>query len=57
MAAQTIGAEPVGTLFTGMISTHKHQQLQQKTVTKERAMAVKPLAASSGQCASRGKFN
>jgi len=45
MAAQTIGAEPVGTLFTGMISTEKHQQLPQKTVAKARAMAIKLLTA------------
>jgi len=45
MAAQTIGAEPVGTLFTGMISTEKHQQLTQKTVAKARAMAAKLLVA------------
>ena len=45
MAAQTIGAEPVGTLFTGMISTEKHRQLPQKTVARARAMAVKLLAA------------
>ena len=44
MAAQTIGAEPVGTLFTGMISTEKNQQLPHKTVAKARAMAVKLLA-------------
>ncbi len=45
MAAQTIGAEPVGTLFTGMISTEKHQQLPQKNVAKARAMAIKLLTA------------
>ena len=45
MAAQTIGADPVGTLFTGMISKDKHQRLPQKTVDRARAMAVKLLAA------------
>lgn len=45
MAAQTIGADPVGTLFTGMVSKDKHQRLPQKTVDKARAMAVKLLAA------------
>lgn len=45
MAAQTIGAEPVGTLFTGMISAEKHRQLPPKTVAKARAMAIKLLAA------------
>lgn len=45
MAAQTIGAEPVGTLFTGMISTEKHRQLPQKTLARARAMAVKLLPA------------
>ena len=45
MAAQTIGADPVGTLFTGMISKDKHQRLPQKTADKARAMAAKLLAA------------
>ena len=45
MAAQTIGADPVGTLFTGMISKEKHPQLPPKTVARARAMAVKLLAA------------
>jgi len=45
MAAQTIGAEPVGTLFTGMTSTDKHRQLPQKTLTRARAMAIKLLPA------------
>lgn len=45
MAAQTIGADPVGTLFTGMISKDKHQRLPQKTVDRARAMAAKLLAA------------
>lgn len=45
MAAQTIGAKPVGTLFTGMISTEKHQPLPRQTVAKARAMAVKLLTA------------
>ena len=45
MAAQTIGAKPVGTLFTGMISMDKHQRLPQKTVDRTRAMVVKLLAA------------
>ena len=43
MAAKTIGAEPVGTLFTGMISTEKHRRLPQKTIARARAMAVKLL--------------
>lgn len=44
MAAQTIGADPVGTLFTGMISKDKHQRLPQKTVDRAREMAAKLLA-------------
>ena len=45
MTAQTIGAKPVGTLFTGMISMDRHQRLPQKTVDRTRAMVVKLLAA------------
>ena len=45
MTAQTIGAKPVGTLFTGMISKEKHQRLPQKTVDKARAMATRLLTA------------
>lgn len=45
MAARTIGADPVGTLFTGMISMDKHQRLPQKTEDKARKMAAKLLAA------------
>ena len=44
IAAQTIGAKPIGTLFTGMISMDKQQRLPQKTADKTRAMVVKLLA-------------
>ena len=45
MTAKTIGADPVGTLFTGMISMDKHQRLPQRTADKARAMAAKLLSA------------
>ncbi|MCP4875218.1 MAG: flavodoxin family protein [Gammaproteobacteria bacterium] len=43
MTAKIIGADPVGTLFTGMISRQKHQRLAQQTADKARAMALKLL--------------
>ncbi len=45
MTAQTIGADPIGTLFTGMVSMEKTRQLPPQTAAKARAMAVKLLAA------------
>jgi multimeric flavodoxin WrbA len=44
-AARTIGADPVGTLFTGLASTEKHKRLPQKTVARARQLAVKLIPA------------
>ena len=41
MTAQTIGAKPVGTLFTGMISKEKHQRLPQQTAARARILATR----------------
>ncbi|MDH3387075.1 MAG: flavodoxin family protein [Gammaproteobacteria bacterium] len=45
MTAQTIGAKPVGTLFTGLISKEKHQRLPRKTVDRARELAARLIAA------------
>ncbi len=38
-AARTIGARPVGTLFTGLVSREKHQRLSPQAVAQTRALA------------------
>jgi hypothetical protein len=43
MTTQIIGAEPVGTLFTGMINQQKHHRLAQKTALKARVLALRLL--------------
>jgi multimeric flavodoxin WrbA len=43
MVAETIGAESVGTLFTGMISQTSNQRLPESTKGKARNMAAKLL--------------
>jgi multimeric flavodoxin WrbA len=45
MTAQTIGAEPVGILFTGLISQEKHKRLPQKAADRARRMAARLIAA------------
>ena len=45
MAAKTIGAEPVGILFTGLSSTEKHKRLTQKTTDRTRVLASRLLGA------------
>lgn len=45
MTAKTIGARPIGTLFTGLVSKEKHQRLPQDVADKARLMAGKLLAA------------
>ena len=46
IAAKTIGAEPVATLFTGMASTEKHKRLPQKTIDRARRLALGLLQKS-----------
>ncbi len=41
--AQTIGANTVGTLFTGLIAKEPHHRLSEKVQAKARALAVKLL--------------
>jgi multimeric flavodoxin WrbA len=41
MAAKTIGANSIGILFTGLVSTEKHKRLPQKTVDRARLLAGK----------------
>lgn len=45
MTAQTIGAEPVGILFTGLISQEQHKRLPQKAADRARRMAARLIAA------------
>ena len=42
--ARTIGAKPVGVLFTGMANTEKHKRLPPKTMARTRALARRLLA-------------
>jgi NAD(P)H-dependent FMN reductase len=44
-AAQTIGADTVGTLFTGLASKDKHQRLSASTVARAQTMANKLIAS------------
>lgn len=39
--AKTIGAKSVGTLFTGLASSEKHQRLAQQSVDRARALAAR----------------
>ncbi len=41
MSAKTIGAEVVGTLFTGMIAKQQHPKLPERVRTKIKALAVR----------------
>jgi hypothetical protein len=45
MAAKTMGAEPVGILFTGMISMQKHKPLSDKAADRARVIAARLLTA------------
>jgi multimeric flavodoxin WrbA len=45
MAAKTIGADSIGTLFTGLASTEKHKRLPQKTIDRARLLAGKLVSA------------
>lgn len=44
-AAKTIGAKSVGTLFTGLASSEKHQRLSQKSMQRARALASRLITA------------
>lgn len=44
-AAKTIGAEPVGVVFTGLASTEKHKALPPKTVDRVQRLAARLLAS------------
>ena len=41
MTAKTIGAQPVGTLFTGLANTEKHKRLPPNTAERARLLAAK----------------
>ena len=45
MSAKTIGAKPVGTLFTGLANTEKHKRLPSKTAERARMLAAKLISA------------
>ena len=45
MTARTIGARPVGTLFTGLVSQEKHQRLSPQAVAQARALAQRLMSA------------
>ncbi len=45
MTARTIGARPVGTLFTGLVSQEKHQRLSPQAVAQARALAQRLRSA------------
>lgn len=45
MTAKTIGAKSIGTLFTGMASTEKHQRLTRQSADRARALAARLIAA------------
>ncbi|MCP4391897.1 MAG: NAD(P)H-dependent oxidoreductase, partial [Gammaproteobacteria bacterium] len=44
VAAKTIGAKSVGTLFTGQASSEKHQRLTQQSVDRARVLASRLIA-------------
>ena len=43
MTAKTIGAKPVGTIFTGLVATEPHPVIQPRVQTKARALVLKLL--------------
>ncbi|MDH3218217.1 MAG: flavodoxin family protein [Gammaproteobacteria bacterium] len=45
MTARIIGAKPVGTLFTGLISKEKYQRLPRRTADRARQLASRLIAA------------
>jgi multimeric flavodoxin WrbA len=45
MTAKTIGAEPVGILFTGLISKEKHKRLPQQAADRAKRIAARLIAA------------
>lgn len=45
IAAKTIGAKSVGTLFTGLASAEKHKRLTPKSVARARSLAVRLIEA------------
>jgi hypothetical protein len=45
MSAKTIGAEPVGNLFTGLANTEKHKRLPSKTAERARMLAAKLISS------------
>ena len=45
MIAKIIGADSIGTLFTGLASTEKHKRLPQKAVDRARLLAGKLVSA------------
>lgn len=45
MAAKSIGADSIGTLFTGLASTEKHKRLPQKTANRARLLAGKLVSS------------
>ncbi|MCP4391875.1 MAG: flavodoxin family protein, partial [Gammaproteobacteria bacterium] len=44
VAAKTIGAKSVGTLFTGQASSEKHQRLTQQSIDRARGLAIRLIA-------------